>query len=240
MIRKIKNALKSISDSEELKFWDQELSQEGQFPEFMKKRVDPQLWHKEYPFTLIDPLISLMEKEFPEEAPYKFIELGSGPLSSLAYGVDKGIIKVDAVDILADEYVNLYKKHGILDFPIKPIQGSGERLHELYPRESFHCAYVRNALDHTQDIVLSFKNLVSRVKKNGFIILSHSVREGSSQNWSEAHKWDLELTDNGFVAFDSKGREFQLQKGNEVEYMHIYYDSVHLTRWMNIIFRKRT
>jgi hypothetical protein len=228
----------NASNSEELTFWDQELSLTGEYSDQIKKSMDPDLWHEAYPFSLINPLLPLMEKEFPEEAPFRFIEIGSGPLSTLAYGAGKGIIKVEAVDVLADQYHMLYRKHGISDYPIKPVQGSGETLHELYPKESFHCAYVRNALDHTQDIMLSFRNIVSAVKANGFIILSHFVREGSNENWSDAHKWDLELTSNGFMAFDSRGEEYHLQKNNNVEFVHVYYDSIYLNRWMNVIFKK--
>lgn len=231
-------SMEKVSESEEFIFWDRELSMQGEFAEFTKKRINMNTRHEEYPSGLIDPLFPLMEKYFPDETPYKVIELGSGPLSTLGHGVDKGVLDVMAVDPLADEFGMLYKKHKVTDFPIKPVRGSGETLDELFPNESFHLAYVRNALDHTVDIMLSLKNLVRTVKTNGFIILSHIVREGSRENWSEAHQWDLELTSNGLVAFDPNGGEFQLQKSNDLEFVHVYYESVYLSRWMNTIFKK--
>lgn len=226
------------AQNEELSFWDNELSLKGHYAEYTKRRIDPEQRKEEFPSSLFEPLMPLLEQKFPNSKPFKVIELGSGPISSLAYGVDKGLIEVTAVDILADEYKALYEKYGLLDFPIKPIQGRGETLAELFQKESFHCAHIRNALDHTQDIVRSFNNVVSLVKRNGYIILLHSVREGSLQKWSESHRWDLELTVNGLVAFNREGQEFQLQRNCNLEFSHVSYSSVELERWLDIVFKR--
>lgn len=164
--------------------------------------------------------------------------MGSGPVSNLAYGVDAGLLDVTAVDVLAEKYTSLYKKYDLLHYPIKPIAGSGETLVSLFGKETFHCSYARNSLDHTRDIVYSFQNLVSLTKKNGYVILEHAVREGSKNNWSDSHQWDLELTSNGLVAFNSRGREFPLMKECGVEFSIVSYRSIEFDRWMNIVLRK--
>jgi SAM-dependent methyltransferase len=228
-----------MAQEEEFDFWDKELSLTGHFAEFTKKRIDPKVWKEEFPSNYFELLIPMLDKEFPGESPFKVVELGSGPVSNLAYGVEQGMIDVKAVDILADRYRALYQKHDLLDFPVKPIQGCGEDLATLFKRESFHCAFAQNALDHTHDIVLSFNNLVSLVKKGGFIILQHAVREGSFQNWSPSHRWDLELSGDGFVAYDSEGKEFQLQRQADLEFVLVYYSSFELGRMLNVVFRRR-
>ncbi|OGW37108.1 MAG: hypothetical protein A2Y97_02405 [Nitrospirae bacterium RBG_13_39_12] len=225
--------------NEELNFWDTELSLKGKFGEFTKKRIDPKQRKEEFPTLIFDAVLPLLDEHFGASGrPFKCVELGSGPLSNLAYGVDAGLIDVTAVDILAEGYGHLYEKYNLLDYPVKPISGSGEVLTDLFEGETFHCAYARNSLDHTQDILLSFKNLVSLVKRNGYIILQHFVREGSRSDWNNTHQWDLELTANGFVAFNSKGEEFQLQKGCNVEFSYVFYRSVEIDRWMDIVLKK--
>ena len=227
-----------VAREEEFKYWDNELALRGQFADNIKKRIDPKLRREEFPIGYLELLMPLLDKEFPGKKPFKVIELGSGPISSLAYGVDQGIIDVAAVDILGDRYGCLYQKYNLLDFPVKPIQGCGEELNTLFGEESFHCAFAQNSLDHVRDIVSSFNNLVSIVKKKGFIILQHAVREGTHQKWSSGHQWDLEMTKNGFVALNSRGKEIRLQQQASLEFMVIYYSSFELDRWLNIVFRK--
>lgn len=224
--------------NEELAFWDSELSLKGRFAEFTKKRIDHKQRKEEFPTGVFDATVPLLEQHFGAKRPFKCIELGSGPLSNLAYGVDTGLLDVTAVDVLADDYKYLYEKYGLLDFPIKPVPGGGETLADLFEKESFHYAYARNALDHTEDIVLSFRNLVSLTKKNGYIILQHFVREGSKNDWSDTHQWDIELTSNGLVAFNSRGQEFSLQKDCSLEFSMVSYRSVEFDRWLEIVLKR--
>jgi len=225
--------------NEELHFWDMELSLKGKFEEFTRRRINPDQRKGEFPNLLFDAVLPLLDQHFGASGrPFKCIELGSGPLSNLAYGVDAGLIDVTAVDILAEGYRHLYEKYNLSDYPIKPISGSGESLTDLFGKETFHCAYARNSLDHTQDILLSFRNLVSLIKKDGYIILQHFVREGSKSDWDHSHQWDLELTTNGVVAFNSKGQEFQLQKSCTIEFSFVLYRSLEMDRWMDIVFKK--
>lgn len=224
--------------NEELDFWERELSLQGDFGHILKKRIERASRKEEFPVTIFDAIVPRLQEKFPGQKPFKCIELGSGPLSNLAYGVDAGILDVVAVDSLAEEYARLYKKYGLLDYPIKPVRGDGESLSGLFAGGSFHCAYVRNALDHTQDIMLSFRNLVSLVMKDGYVVLQHTLREGSRQNWSDAHGWDLEMDSDGLIAINSTGEKFCLQKDAPVEFSLIYYSAVEMDRWMDVVFKK--
>ncbi len=234
------NDAKNYNDAlcEEISFWDRELSLEGEYKDFIMKRIDPVRRREEYPSGIFDRLTTILDGRFPGSRPFKVIELGSGPLSTLAHGVDKGDIEVHAVDILADSYADLYKKYNLLDFPVKPVSGTGESLSEIFERASFHCAYVRNALDHTFDIVRSFNNLVSLVKKGGYIVLQHNVREGSGGNWKGIHGWDLDFNEHGLIASNSIGQEFRLQQNADMELSIVHYSSIELDRWVECVFKK--
>jgi SAM-dependent methyltransferase len=151
---------------------------------------------------------------------------------------DRGWLEVTAVDILADAYEDLYRKYCLLEFPIKPIRGSGESLSEMFDGESFHCAYVRNALDHTHDIMRSFHNLVGLVRRGGYLILQHIVREGSKENWSGIHGWDIDLSTNGLIAYVSKGQEYRLLQDSDLEFSFVHYNCAELNGWVECVFKK--
>ena len=57
----------------------------------------------------------------------KVLDVGSGPTSILAWGVQQNLFQVTAVDPLADVYRALLKKHNI-SYPIIPEKGYGEYL----------------------------------------------------------------------------------------------------------------
>jgi len=223
---------------EELSFWDAELSLKGQYAEFTRKRINPLQRKEEFPTAIFDRIIPLLEQRFGPARPFKCVEIGSGPVSNLAYGVDIGLLDVTAVDPLAEEYARLYEKYHLEDYPVKPVAGCGEILDRMFGEETFHCAYARNALDHTRDIQKTFRNLVYVTKTGGYVILQHAVREGSRNKWAELHHWDLDLVSTGLVAIDRKGRAIPLMAGCPVEFAIVTYQSVEHARWMDVVLKK--
>jgi len=61
-------------------FWDRELSLEGEFKDFIMKRIDPVKRREEYPSGYFDRFMTILDRRFPGSRPFKVIELGSGPL----------------------------------------------------------------------------------------------------------------------------------------------------------------
>lgn len=201
-------------EKEEMHFWDKELSLKGKFTKYIMRRLDPKLRKEDFP----EKLLELSFRSFSGEQPYQVLELGSGPLSTLAYGVDIGLIEVVAIDPLADAYASLYKKYNIMNFPIKPIQGAGEALNIS---KKFHCAFAINSLDHTTDIVKSFNNLVMSVRMGGCVILQHHIKEGSYQRWSESHKWDLDVDNDQLIANDRNGNKYILTTNLKIVFLNV-------------------
>ena len=75
----------------------------------------------------------------------RLLEIGSGPVSLLAFGVEQGLFEVTAVDPLASVYDEILSKYGI-SYPIKPRTGYAERLVKSFGKDSFDIVYSSNSL----------------------------------------------------------------------------------------------
>jgi SAM-dependent methyltransferase len=139
----------------------------------------------------------------------RLLELGSGPVSLLASGIDDGLFTVVAVDPLARPYRYLLKYYGVT-YPIQPRPGRGETLLKQFLPASFDIAYSSNALDHTISPRRCLEQMCQVVRPRGFLLLEGFVREGTHGNWSGLHQHDL-LTEHGSLThLDRAGRQTNL------------------------------
>jgi SAM-dependent methyltransferase len=120
----------------------------------------------------------------------RVIELGSGPVSLLAWGVEQRLLQITAVDPLAREYARLRRRHGI-EYPVVCRRGFGERLRLLVRLRSFDLAFSSNAIDHAQSPARCVESLVSVLKPGGLLVLEGYWNEGSGENWVGLHQHDL-------------------------------------------------
>ncbi len=155
-------------------------------------------------------LLSIIRKYEAEKLKPKVIELGPGPLSDLAWGVEAGLIELFAIDPLADEYNKMLGTRKIF-FPIRTVQGIGEDL--LLPETSFDIAYLRNSLDHTSDPRKCLFNLVRVLKINGYLYIYSNVREGTRVGWSGLHQHDLVIEENCLICYNKNGDRTDLTQG---------------------------
>lgn len=134
----------------------------------------------------------------------RVLELGSGPVSLLAAGVEQRWCELTAIDPLASEYAAMLAGFG-LRFPVGPIAGSGESLPAVVRDRSFDVAYSGNAIDHAtspRDCVI---NLVRAVKPGGRVILEGFCREGSNAGWEGLHQHDLVAESGHLVHYSRQG-----------------------------------
>jgi SAM-dependent methyltransferase len=221
------------SQTEELEFWDLELRKLGQFKDVVERRLDPATRITEYPLGIFAKIYQHNRYKHP----LKVLELGSGPISTLAYGVDNGQLAVTAIDILGDRYRELMDRLGLI-YPILPENGRAEELDRRFPAGSFDCAFARNSLDHTEDLPLAFENIVRCVRPGGFILLMHAVSEGASNHWSASHKWNLDFGRTGLTATNKRGQIYLLEEGKSLELEYLSYASVLFGRWIDVLYRK--
>jgi ubiquinone/menaquinone biosynthesis C-methylase UbiE len=134
------------------------------------------------------------------------LDVGSGPRSVFYsnYFDNKDNFDLVAVDPLAQFYKRLQNKY-FQNYEINSIPGFGEILKKIFPKNYFNVIYSRNAIDHSQSPKKFFDNIYDILKKGGFIILIGFINEGTHQNWSGLHKWDISLEKRNLMLSNQNG-----------------------------------
>ncbi len=144
-------------------------------------------WVKIFPDKLKDCIDELSKSK---KSNVKMLEIGSGPISFLALAAEEKMCDLVAVDPLADFYRNMLKGFGY-SYPVVPINGTAERLLDLFPEESFDIVYCSNALDHTKSPKACLENIYRVVRRGGMIFLEGYSKEGTNMKWWGLHKHDI-------------------------------------------------
>ena len=171
---------------EEILFWEETLVKRP--PEVS----DPKYKEEAFPEYL---RALALEWKNDGNKPLRLLEIGSGPVSLLAYGMEQGLFEVTAIDPLASVYDEILSKYGI-SYPIKPRTGYAERLVKSFGKDSFDIVYSSNSLDHTISPKSSLSQMVQVVKTGGIVFLEGFVCEGSHAKWTGLHQHDL-FAENG-------------------------------------------
>jgi SAM-dependent methyltransferase len=118
------------------------------------------------------------------------LDVGAGPLTSVGAAYPGKRIEVVAVDPLAERYDELLRRFEV-EPPVRTRPGTGERLPDLFPANSFDIAYARNSLDHGDDPAAAVLNMLAVVRPGGFVILRHYENEGEQAGYSGLHSWNF-------------------------------------------------
>ena len=117
-------------------------------------------------------------------------ELGAGMFCTIGSTWKTAKVKIYPSDILADEYNQILKNHGIDPFMLVEKQDMDKL---TYPDNFFDIVHCCNALDHTFNPIKAIKEMYRICKPDGFIYLRHAVNVGKRQNYNGLHLWNLEL-----------------------------------------------
>lgn len=142
--------------------------------EDMDFRLDPNTEIQDY----IKPYITIDSK---------ILDIGCGPVTSLGKYYDGHKLDIKAVDILADQYNELLREHGLKP-PVKTIQGSYETV-----KGEYDLIHTRNSLDHCQNPILAIDNLLKACK--GFLFIQVYENEANRCNWQGLHQWNFSIQD---------------------------------------------
>lgn len=189
---------------EELAFWRKELTGQGHFRSHIQARLDPALRHREHPAWL-DQHLAKREQHFGA-GPVSVLDVGSGPVSTLAWLAEQPGYQVRAADPLADEYNQLLDELAI-DYPLRPQRSSAEALVAAFGVSSFQVVHSRNALDHAEDIGLSARQLHDVLVPGGFLFLEVFAYEGAQQGYDGLHRFDFFARSGSLVCRDAEGQE---------------------------------
>lgn len=165
-----------------------------------------------FPEGIIDKVLNLKNNVFKVKSLYT-LEIGSGPNSNLSYWVDNKLLKVIAIDPLADVYKKIMKKLNY-KYPITPIKIKAEDLMKYFKKETFHIIFAQNSLDHAENPLLCFKNAYNLLKKGGFLFVCSNIKEGSRKLWLGMHKFDIYVENNELFLANQKGEVFKFINSN--------------------------
>ncbi len=184
----------------ELSFWDLELGMKGLYAESMVYRTDPDQQNKVYPWDVQPYIQKLTEKigRLP-----RVLDVGSGPVSMLAFGAHQAWFDLISVDPLADKYLKLLRKYHF-EQDLKLVKGYGEKLTRFFGPGSFDLVWMYNALDHSQSPQAVFAELVNVLRPGGYLMIQGQSREGTAAGWSGLHQHDLYIAPGGKLMCESR------------------------------------
>jgi len=225
--------------TKELLFWEKQAMGIGDFSDNFLMKVNLDLQYTRYPPEMNKYLES--QKEFIGKTP-SVLDVGSGPVSLLAYAHHNGVIDLTAVDILADSYTKLLEVYGYgkAISGIKVVESEAEHLSEKIPDQKFNLVYCNNALDHTDSPSKSLREMVNITETGGYIVISGNVRENTNESWDGIHMHDLFLDNNALFREGKSGERTRIDDGlpvttvfsevissTPVDKMFIVYEKIH-------------
>lgn len=133
------------------------------------------------------------------------LDVGCGPTSQFNTRQieDDERVRVLSVDPLAEVYKELHERYNT-GYAIECVTGYGEKLGELFPGKQFHLVYTQNAMDHSQNPVLFFKNCYDIVVDKGLLIVHGFIKEGTAARWIGLHNWDIEVDGDDLLLTDKQ------------------------------------
>lgn len=143
----------------------------------------------------------VLEDEIPDACTgrvYRFIDVGSGPVSRCGCLTNKVDLHFEAVDPLAFAYNSFRKKYKV-DNGISILTGFVELLSHDFPENAFDMVHMSNSLDHSFDPVLGIYQLLYICKVGGKVILRHSENEAEQEKYEGFHQWNLCIDHDKFV-----------------------------------------
>lgn len=170
----------------EIAYWDKELSLKGDYASNILARLTPEKMIDEYP-TLFEKYRGKISRTGA-----KVLDVGSGPLSLLAYGYYQKLYELDCVDPLADKYLELLAKYDYrIDYRL--IQCPGETLSTVFAENAYDIVWMHNALDHSQDPEIVVKELAKVLRPGGYLCIAGWANEGTAEGFLGLHQNDLRL-----------------------------------------------
>ncbi|MCW5899075.1 MAG: methyltransferase domain-containing protein [Flavobacteriales bacterium] len=182
-----------IGMRDELAFWDRYIAAnyapvKGQAPtEEGRFRTDPAA-------PLQDTFCALLAHVREEKV--QILDVGSGPLSRVGKTMPGKHISLIATDPLAEAYMRLCRKHGVVP-PVPPIACDAEELDKHFAPDSFHLAHANNCLDHAYDPVKAIRNMLGLVKPGCHVYLRHEVNVATGADFVGMHQWNFRLGPRG-------------------------------------------
>jgi SAM-dependent methyltransferase len=181
--------------SSEMQFWDD-------FIRCQTHSRNPALWYR----NRLDPDFPLdprPEALLPPEKEVHILDVGAGPLTSLGKKSPGRVLKITALDALADEYDKILHRYGVQPL-IRTQLFEAEKLTERYSANTFDLCFAQNSLDHAYNPEQSILQMIDVVKKGRYVLLEHFANEAESVGYTGLHQWNFDLSPDGDFLIRSK------------------------------------
>jgi SAM-dependent methyltransferase len=170
----------------ETRFWDYWLRTKGaQWPADYRNRLDP-----DFP---VQPRVDAL---LPAERDIHILDVGAGPLTIVGKKARGKLLKITAVDPLADEYDKLLRKHAVEPI-VRTQRLEAEMLTTRFSKNAFDFCYARNCLDHAYDPEQAVLQMIDVVKRARYVLLEHHPNEAKHAHYSGLHQWNFDLSPEG-------------------------------------------
>lgn len=182
----------------EIEFWDNWMQTKGsEWPDDFAFRINPDSAFQEY-----------LVKYLPQQqARVSILDVGSGPLTWLGkkHPDQRTVLEITATDPLADQYSVLLRRNN-LDYTVAVKSAFSEDLGRHFSESSFDFVYMRNALDHSYDPLISVGEMIRLVVRGGFIVLEHETNEAVNEQYHGLHQWNICVEDGAFILWNKGSR----------------------------------
>lgn len=160
-----------------------------------------------------EPLQEHLKKLLPqsEGRPYRILDIGAGPLTTVGKMCDGSKIELLAIDPLASVYDMLLEKNGITP-PVRTKYGEAEDVAGMYADGSFDLVHAANSLDHAHDPVAAIKAAARIVRPGGHVFLEHILNEGDREGYGGLHQWNFGVDNDSFTIASSAGQKTNMAK----------------------------
>jgi SAM-dependent methyltransferase len=147
----------------------------------------------------------------PNGRPYRILDIGAGPLTTVGKVCHGSRIELLAIDPLASVYDALLEKNGITP-PVRTKYGEAEQIAEMYEDGSFDLVHAANSLDHAHDPVAAIKAAARVVRPGGHVFLEHILNEGAREGYGGLHQWNFGVEGDSFTIASSAGQKTNMAK----------------------------
>ncbi len=208
--------IKKYKYKHEIDWWKKMLRIENR-AEWMQNAINPESRIKHQPPMILNIIQELRLERIP-----RVLDVGSGPLSPLAWCVDQKLIDVTAIDPLAEIYSEILEGYNI-DFPIIPFYGRGEIVADMFETGQFDIVYTRNAIDHSDSPPQCVINMVTVLKLGGFLYMEGFQNEGIRNNYQGLHRWNLYLDENSnLICGNKRGQNINITNELPIKCLNTY------------------
>lgn len=186
---------------EEVEFWESYLKTKGlRWPDDYRERTNPDHALQSRPAALL-----------PGVEEIHILDVGAGPLTYLGKKLPGKVVKITAVDPLADEYDRILSSNGVSPL-VRTIKMEAENLSAGFPSNTFDLVFARNCIDHSYDPEEAILQMLDVAKAGAFVLLEHRVNEAENQEYAGLHQWNFSISKEGDFLIRSKRRTTNMTK----------------------------